>query len=152
MRVKNFTHPILIVSPQDSLQKLMQEMSSRQISCSVMVEQDRVKGIVTESDIIQEISNKNRNFKKKAKEIMSTPVYTIQANASLEKANKIMDTKFFNSFPVVDKDNVIGMVTRHDIVHAVNHRYRFHRNVQTAVLFMFLLYSLAIFLFFHLQL
>jgi CBS domain-containing protein len=54
------------------------------------------------------------------KEIMTKKVFTIEPEASIEDAAKLMSRQKINRLPVVDKDGkLVGIVTRGDIIGAI---------------------------------
>jgi tRNA nucleotidyltransferase (CCA-adding enzyme) len=58
-----------------------------------------------------------------AKNIMTSPVKTLDVNTSIEEASKIMLRYGHNGFPVVDKGKLVGIITRQEIYKAKHHRY-----------------------------
>ena len=97
----------------------------------VVDESRHAVGIVTESDLllkeghpgaaddyhILEGRRRRREREKAAglwaRDIMTTPVHTIRADASVAEAARLLHDRRINQLPVVDKDNLlIGIVTR----------------------------------------
>lgn len=120
-------------------------MVDNPLGCVVVVEGEKPIGIITESDIVRSLVSGKINLKEKAAKIMSSPITAISPNTSLEKANKIIDTKHFRRYPVVKDEKLIGVVTENSIVQAINDNVSFHRNVQNAVLIIFVLFEFFIF-------
>jgi CBS domain-containing protein len=120
-------------------------MADKSCGCIVVVEGKKPLGIITESDILRNLVSKKFNLKEKVKKIMSSPITTISSNASLEKANKIIDTKHFKRYPVVKNEDLVGLVTENSIVQAINDNVKFHRNIQNAVLIIFVIFEFCIF-------
>ncbi|KAF2957056.1 CBS domain-containing protein [Marinitoga sp. 38H-ov] len=56
-----------------------------------------------------------------AKDIMSYPVRTVLADESIEKVYRLMMQTGHNGFPVIDNNELIGLITRKDIEKAMNH-------------------------------
>ena len=83
-------------------------MANKSHNCVVVVESGNPIGIVTKSDIVKNLVSKKVNFKGKITGIMSSPVTAININTKLEKANKIIDTKHFGQYPVVENDKLVG--------------------------------------------
>jgi len=54
----------------------------------------------------------------KAIEVMSTPVVTINEDASVEEAARLMSRKRIKKLPVVSGDKLIGIITSMDLVRA----------------------------------
>ena len=113
--------------------------------CVVIVEDKKPIGIITESDIVKSLVSKQISSKEKVSKIMSSPITSMNPNTKLEKANKIIDTKHFKRYPVVENENLIGLVTENDIVQEINDNIKFHRNVQNAVLILFVIFEFLVF-------
>ena len=78
---------------------------------------------------------------------MASPVISMTPDMKLDEALKIIDTKKFRKYPVVESGQLVGMVTKKDVVNAISDNVRFHRNIQNAVLVLFVLFELFIFVF-----
>ena len=113
--------------------------------CIVVVDGERPIGIITESDIIKNLISRRIDAKEKVAKIMSSPVVAINPAASLEKASKIIDTRHFRRYPVVNNGALVGLVTEHDIVQAINDNIKFHRNLQNAILIVFVIFEFFVF-------
>jgi CBS domain-containing protein len=78
-------------------------------------------GIITERDIIFRIVAQNRGpFKVMLKDIMSSPLITIDADKSVEEAMAILKKHKINRLPVVNDGSMIGIVTTEIIMHMVS--------------------------------
>ena len=64
----------------------------------------------------------------------------------LEESLKIIDTKRYRKYPVVENGRLVGLVTKRDVVHAISDNLKFHRNIQNAVLVLFVLFELFVFI------
>jgi|TARA_B100002003_G_scaffold44562_1_gene39879 CBS domain-containing protein len=113
--------------------------------CVIVVEGKKPIGVITESDIVRNLISKKIDPKEKVTEIMSSPVTAISHNSKLEKANKIINTKHFRRYPVVENEKLVGVITENVIVSAINDNIQFHRNIQNAVLVIFVIFELFIF-------
>lgn len=113
--------------------------------CVVVVDKEKPLGMITETDIIKNLIFKKINPKEKVTSIMSSPVISIDSKAPLEMASKIIDTKHFRRYPVVNNEKLVGVVTENDIVHAMNENIKFHRNLQNVILILFVIFEFFIF-------
>ena len=77
--------------------------------------------------------------------IMSSPITSLSSNTKIEKAGKITDTKHFRRYPVVDNGNLVGLVTENRIVQAINENIKFHRNLQNAIVVIFVVFEFFVF-------
>jgi len=86
--------------------------------CSVVITKgNKPVGIVTDRDIVIKVMMKNRNPDAvKAKEIMSSPLVTIEADASLMGACKLLSEKGIRRLPVIDDGELRGIVTLRNIL------------------------------------
>ncbi len=115
------------------------------LGCVVVVEGKKPVGIITESDIVRNMVSKKINSKGKVAKIMSSPITALSPNTSLEKASKIIDTKHFKRYPIIENENLVGLATENSVVQAINDNVRFHRDVQNAVLIIFVIFEFCIF-------
>lgn len=78
-------------------------------------------GIITERDIIFRIVAQNRGpFKVTLKEIMSSPIITIDADKSLQEAMSILKNNKINRLPVLNQGALVGLVTTEKIMRKVS--------------------------------
>jgi tRNA nucleotidyltransferase (CCA-adding enzyme) len=76
----------------------------------------------TENKIKYELE-KNIRLETLAKDIMTTPVKTLNINTTIEEANKIMLRYGHNGFPVTSDGKLVGIITRQEIYKAKHHHY-----------------------------
>ena len=95
---------------------------------------------------MKNLVSKKINPKEKVSKIMSSPITTLSHDTTIEKANKVIDTKHFRRYPVMEDGNLVGLVTEHSVVQAINDNIRLHRNIQNAVLVVFLLFEFFVFI------
>lgn len=76
-------------------------------------------GIVTHKDIVSKVVQPRiPPDALKAIEVMSTPVVTINEDASIEEAARLMSRKRIKKLPVVSGDKLVGIITSTDLVRA----------------------------------
>jgi CBS domain-containing protein len=75
-------------------------------------------GIVTEKDIIFRVVAQNKGpFKVTLKDIMSSPIITIDSDKSVKDALTLLKQKGINRLPVVNEGILVGLVTTEMIAH-----------------------------------
>lgn len=125
MLVKDYMtlHP-RTVTPQDSAQDISEKMKTLNYRQFPVVQEDKLVGIVTETDIAVALSDKNDI---KVKDVMVTDPFTIMEDASIENASEIIRIKSFNSLPVVSENNdLLGIITVTDILDALRTTFSFN--------------------------
>lgn len=74
-------------------------------------------GIVTERDILYRVVAEHQSpYKTTLKEVMSSPLITIDASAEVKEAVEIMRKKGIRRMPVVSEGKIAGMLTLKSIV------------------------------------
>jgi CBS-domain-containing membrane protein len=87
------------------------------IGSVIVTNNNRPVGIITERNILARIVEPRLDAAiVNAKDVMSSPLVTIDLNMAVEDAAKIMAQKVIKTLPVVEKDKVVGVVTSSDIV------------------------------------
>ncbi len=107
---------LAIINPELTVLDAATLMKKRKIG-NVLVVQDKLPiGILTESDIIKKVVAEAKNPKDiQIKDVMSTPVIIIDPFVSLEEAMKTMGKCNVRRLPVVENDELIGIITQKDI-------------------------------------
>jgi CBS domain-containing protein len=109
-------HP-RVVRRDTNVQEVVATMNKFDISSVIVVENERPVGLITHKDIILKIVQPRiPQDAVTAREVMTTPVVTIDENASMEEAAKLMTRKNIKKLPVVRDGKLVGIVTSMDLV------------------------------------
>jgi predicted transcriptional regulator len=79
-------------------------------------EAGKVIGVITEFDLLQAVMEGRELVKITAEEVMSKEVTTVDANTPIGDIIKIMKLKNIIRIPVTEKDKLVGIVARCDIL------------------------------------
>ena len=134
-----------VLKKEGKISDAIRLISNKPHGCIVIVEDKKPIGLVTETDIIRSVVARKLNPNERVKDIMSSPITAINLNTKLEKASKIIDTKHYRKYPVVENGNLIGLITENDVVHTINDDIKFHRNLQNWVLVIFVVFEFFVF-------
>ena len=119
MKVKDImTKNVKTISPNATMEEAAQEMRKNKIGCLVVVEGEKPIGIITERDLAYKIIAQGKNLETKVKEVMSSDLKTIDKDANIKQAAKLMASHVIRRLPVVEKGKLIGIVTIDDIMRA----------------------------------
>ncbi len=80
-------------------------------------ETDDLLGIVTESDIMQQVAAGADVTAVAVGSFMTTPVVTITSTESIDTAATLMRDHSIRRLPVVDDDHLVGILTTTDLTH-----------------------------------
>ncbi len=108
----------VVVGPEITIDSCVKLMLKEKVGSLIVQENNILKGIVTEKDLVSKVILKNLDTKKiNVSRIMSTILVTIHPDASVLSAVKQMTKYEVRRLPVVDKSNkFIGLLTINDIL------------------------------------
>lgn len=114
LMTRNFIH----VSPDTDLKKCAQTMVKKRVGSLIIKENDKLKGLLTEKDIIWAIVKKSKDNLKniKVKDLMKRKIVTIRPNADITDAMEKFKKKKIRRLPVVENGKLIGFLTIKDIL------------------------------------
>jgi CBS domain-containing protein len=111
---------VQVVRPDTTAQEVVATMSKFDISSIVVVQADRPVGIITLRDVLEKIAVQCLAPRAvTARQIMTSPLVTIDENATVEEAANLMVQKKVKTLPVMDDDKLVGILTYTDIVFEV---------------------------------
>jgi CBS domain-containing protein len=110
------TRDVKTIHPKTSIKKAAEVMERYRIGSLVVIDKGRPVGIVTEGDISRAVARGIELAKHPVKEIMSGSLITINPEARVEEAARIMAERKVKKLPVVENDKLVGIVTQTDIV------------------------------------
>jgi CBS domain-containing protein len=113
------TKNIKTVKTDDTVHDAVKKMNKFDIGSVIVMSSGRPVGIITETNVMRRIVEPRMDPATVwTKDIMSSPLTTIDSNAALEEAAKIMADRRINRLPVVDGDRLVGVISSTDIVKA----------------------------------
>ena len=108
---------IVTISSGSTVASAAKEMSANGISCLIVLDDRRLSGIVTETDVLKKAVTAVHNFKKiKVKQIMSSPVRSVPHNLSVVEASRIMEVENIRRLVVLEEGKPVGIITQTDMV------------------------------------
>lgn len=112
------TKEVVTVSRNDSIENLTSIMNSKKINHLPVVADKKLVGIITRSDIRQALTSiKFDKTKSRVNDFMTREVLTVKEYDTLEDVLLLIYDKKIGALPVTDNDNnLIGIITRHDIL------------------------------------
>ena len=126
MSVKDFmTRKVVYISPDTTIAHAADLMREQDLHRLPVIENDKLVGLVTEGTIAEASPSKAASLsiyemnyllnKTKVKDVMIKDVITVSAYASLEDATYLMYKNKVGILPVVDNDQLYGVITDRDI-------------------------------------
>lgn len=113
------TKNIKTVKTDDTVHDAVKKMNKFDIGSVIVVSSGKPVGIITETNIMRRIVEPRMDPATVwAKDIMSSPLTTIDPNAALEEASKLMASKGIKRLPVMNGDKLVGVLSSTDILKA----------------------------------
>lgn len=132
MAVKDFmTRKVVYISPDTTIAHAAELMREQAIHRLPVIEDDKLVGLVTEGTIAEASPSKATSLsiyemnyllnKTKVRDVMIRDVITVSKFASLEDAVYLMYKNKVGILPVVDNDQMAGVITDRDVFAAFLH-------------------------------
>ncbi len=111
---------LLTVSGNMSVYNALKVMGEHNIGALLIIENEELIGIISERDYARKIALKGKNSHDTlVSDIMTTDLFTVTLQDSIETCMELMRDKHIRHLPVVDNKKVVGMVSIGDIVNAI---------------------------------
>jgi CBS domain-containing protein len=110
------TTNLATVGPEYNVADVASVMDARGIGSVIVLEDDRVLGILTERDILRVIGGGEDPKNVAAHEALTDDLITIRPDASVDEAAREMVNAKVRHLPVISDEGLIGMVSMRDLV------------------------------------
>ena len=108
------------ISPDASVYDALKLMADKGVGALVVLGKEDVVGIISERDYARKIILHGKVSRDTpVREIMSTQVYGVHLDTTVEECMSIMTDKRFRHLPVCEDGKVVGVVSIGDIVKAI---------------------------------
>lgn len=109
---------VKVVRPDSSVKEVVATMNKFDIGSIVVVQGERPVGIITERDILRRIVEPGLALETlTARQVMTSPVITIDENASIDEASRLMAKKGVKKLLITRNNaSLAGILTFTDIV------------------------------------
>jgi acetoin utilization protein AcuB len=125
-------HPVVTVKPQDSARHAREIMEEHRVNQLPVVTGKRLVGIVTDRDlrdvfpsVFDSVARPRRRAKPGTdpatipiEDVMTTTVLTLAPGAFVADAARLMRRERIGSVPIVDRGELVGILTRSDVLDA----------------------------------
>jgi len=105
------------VSATDTVLQALKAMAEAQIGAVLVTENKKIVGIYTERDYLHkgELEGRSANSTL-VKDVMTEGMYTVTMDTSVEQCMALMEAHHIRHLPVVEKDQLVGLVSIRDVM------------------------------------
>ena len=120
MLLKDKGHDIWSVGPDDTVLDAIKMLAEKDIGALIVIKDDRPVGIFSERDYARNVYLKGKSSLDTAvRDVMVTPVICVKPDQSVNECMALMTEKRFRHLPVMNGDELVGMVSIGDLVKSV---------------------------------
>ncbi|HEY7553227.1 MAG TPA: CBS domain-containing protein [Candidatus Binatia bacterium] len=113
-------HEVWCVEPGATVFDALRLMAEKEIGALVVMEGDRVVGVLSERDYARKIVLLGRASPTTAvKEIMTSPVVYTHSDQAIEECMALVTEKRVRHLPVMDKGKLVGLISIGDLVKSI---------------------------------
>ena len=111
---------VISVTPECSVFEALQTLAERNIGAVLVLEGERLVGILSERDYARQVILKGKASKDTpVREIMTTTVVCVHPEQTIEECMALMTDKRFRHLPVLADDRLLGVLSIGDVVKAL---------------------------------
>ena len=108
------------VHPDDTVLDAIKVLAEKDIGALIVIEDGKTVGIFSERDYARSVYLKGKSSPETAvRDVMASPVICVGLGHSVNECMTLMTVKRFRHLPVMDGDELIGMVSIGDLVKSV---------------------------------
>ena len=122
----HFKSPVFSVDHTISIQESAKFMRNNKSGYVLVKEGEEYVGVVTDADFTRKVAAENLDPKStKVSEIMSTPLFTLDASLPMIDANEQMGEKGVRHVSITENGKIVGMVTAQGLLAYYLKMFRF---------------------------
>ena len=113
-------HQIWSVAPDTTVYETLELMAEKNIGAVVVLDDGQLIGIFSERDYARKVVLRGKSSRTTPiAEVMTSPVISVRSEQSVDKCMRLMTDKKFRHLPVVDGNQMVGIISIGDVVSAI---------------------------------
>ena len=115
--LKNDRPALYSVGPETTAFDAVARMAQHGIAAVLVLEDGKLRGVFSAKDYFNRlVLNANHGSDVPVREVMTRVIVTVQSSTTVPDCMQIMTTKGIRHLPIVDDDELVGLVTLADLV------------------------------------
>src|SRR5208337_1197460 len=111
--------PVRTVKLDEKLSDAVAVMDNNNIGSVVVLEGETAIGIITEGDVVEQVSKGAQVLLEPVKQVMSKPLITGAPDMPVQDAVNVMLEKRIRQLPIIEGSKLVGIVTDRDLMRSV---------------------------------
>jgi CBS domain-containing protein len=108
------------IAPEQFVFDALKLMAEKEIGALLVISEGETCGIISERDYARKVLLKGRSSRDTpVRDIMTTDVVFTHPDDTVESCMKLMTTRRIRHLPVLDKDQLVGVISIGDLVKAI---------------------------------
>lgn len=105
------------VNPDSSIQDTLRLMAEHKIGFVPVEEKGKIVGIYSERDFARLMATRDDlPLDTPVRDVMISPVYFVRVEQTLQECIEVMSTMYFRHLPVIDGEDLVGVISIGDVV------------------------------------
>ena len=120
MLLKDKGQDVWSVHPDDTVLDAIKMLAEKDIGALIVIKDDKPVGIFTERDYARNVYLKGKSSLDTAvRDVMVAPVICVKPDQTVDECMALMTAKRFRHLPIMDGEELVGMVSIGDLVKSV---------------------------------
>lgn len=116
---------IWTISPDDTVFEALRLMATKGVGALVVTKDDKMVGIISERDYARKVILKGRTSRDTlVSEIMTSQVFTVHPDQTIEECMELMTEKRVRHIPVIENDRLVGVISIGDVLKDIIYHQR----------------------------
>lgn len=113
-------HDVFTIGPNDTVLDALKLMAEKELGSLVVMKEGKLKGLISERDYARKVILKGRtSLKTKVREVMTKKVVCATTGRTADEVMAIMTEKRVRHLPVIDGEQIVGLISMGDLVKAI---------------------------------
>lgn len=113
-------HDVLSITPDATVYEALKVMADKNIGALLVLDGQTVAGIMSERDYARKVILLGKSSREmQVREIMTSSVYYVRLDQSLQECMAQMTDKRVRHLPVLDDDRLVGVISIGDVVKTI---------------------------------